>query len=258
MKYDKIIKIIKNAGIIINKNLYTQRQVSRKGAANYVTDLDKKIEGYIIDKIHEIYPKDDVLSEEQNVSATSNSYWILDPIDGTTNLIHRYPSIAISLAHVVDGYVVFGCVYNPIAHEMFYAIKNQGSFLEHKKKVTKLSVSSRHDIKQSIVGIGFPYDKKQINKICSIIKSVMAQADDVKRMGPASLDICNVAAGRLDSYIELDLEKWDYYAGKIILEEAGGKLTNFNNNVPKTKANIVATNKFLHNKTLNVVKNSIK
>jgi len=254
--FDDILPVLKRAGEKINRSCCFDRVIESKGYANYVTDLDKTIERQIIDEILAMYPQALFISEEKTDSITSDSCWILDPIDGTTNLIHGYPSVAISLAHVVNGETLFGAVYSVKTQELFYAEKGKGAFILKEKKNKKISVSSCSTIEKSLIGFGCPYDKKKIDRLFSILKPLLTKCDDLKRSGPASVDICYVACGRLDGYLEIDLEAWDYAAGALILKEAGGMLTDFDNNShPKGKSNVLATNGYMHKKILKELNN---
>lgn len=249
---EDILPVIKKAGNKINNNFRFKRKISQKGISNYLTDLDKIIEKYVIDNVQKIYPNELFISEEENHTTKGTSFWVLDPIDGTTNLIHHYTSVCISLSHVIDNKVVFGVVYNPISHEMFYAIKGCGAYLQKNKIITPLKASNVNSLKNSIIGFGCPYDKSKIDYLFDILKKLINICDDLKRVGPASLDICYVACGRLDAYIELDLEKWDFSAGSLILSEAGGKITDFSDNSDLlNKTNIVASNSLIHDELMN-------
>ena len=256
---NNIIPLIKKAGRKINNNFRFKRDVATKGASNYVTDLDKSIESMVTQSILEIYPNEVFISEEDIHYTESKSYWILDPIDGTTNLLHNYKSVAISLSHIFNGEIVFGVVYCPNTYELFYAEKGKGAYLMTKATTTKLFVSSQTTLKSSLIGFGCPYDKSKIDLLFSLLKPILMYSDDIKRLGPASLDICYVAAGRLDAYLELDLEVWDFSAGAIILNEAGGKITDFyNNETPSRKTNILATNRNIHVELLKLINLSLE
>lgn len=254
INYKKIISIVKEAGEILLEAANNKLEIKEKGKANYVTDLDKKIEQFIFEKINKKYPGEIIVSEEIEDDNIYQSFWILDPIDGTTNMIHGFPSFTISLAHVIESEVVFGVVYNPISKELFFANKNEGAYLEKDNNISKINVSENNTLKGSLIGFGFPYDKSKINYLFSILSPIISECDDLKRKGPASLDICYVAAGMLDGYLELDLEIWDYSAGKLILLEAGGKITNFKNELPDKKSNILATNGLLHELIIEKIK----
>lgn len=247
---DNIIPIIKRAGRSFSSSLRFKRNVEFKGKSDYVTDLDKKIEKRIIREIVKIYPRAQFISEERDASVVGDAFWVLDPIDGTTNMLHGFNSVAISLAHVAAGSVDFGIVYNLSTHEVFYSEKGKGAFLERNGKITKLNVSKVNSISNSLVGFGCPYNKNKIGYLFLLLQNIIKDCDDLKRVGPASVDICNVAAGRLDAYLELDLEFWDYCAGSLILSEAGGKISDFNNRKVANKSNILATNGILHDEML--------
>ena len=241
---ENIIPILLNARDIV---LYEHEhlKVQEKGKSNYVTDLDIKIQSFIEEKINELYPNIVFVSEEKQITDTVDDYWVLDPIDGTTNLIHGYESSCISLAYVTGGTPVFGCVCNIFEDELFYAVKGEGAFKKNKNGTYRITTSI-NDIDNSIIGFGFPYDKTKIDLLFSILKKIFPHCDDFKRKGPASLDICYVACGKLDAYIELDLEVWDFSAGMLILQEAGGYLSDFDENIPSGKSNIIACNPILY------------
>lgn len=252
-KYDKVLEIVQKAGKLISANMRFSRKIYSKGTSDYVTDLDKKIETYIVSQIQKIFPFESIVSEENSIRNQDGNYWVLDPIDGTTNLIHQFPSIAISLARIVNNEIEFAVVYNPAMKELFFALKNNGAYLIKSRKKHPIQVSSKKGIQGSLVGFGCPYNKKRTDFLFSIVTKILKTCDDVKRMGPASYDICNVASGRLDAYIELDLQPWDYMAASLILAEAGGKISNFSGNTPQGKSDIVVANAQLLHKILSFV-----
>ena len=255
---DKILPIIKEAGKIISRNFNHRRECQEKSYANYVTDLDKRVETFVIQEIRKLYPDARFVSEEDFPNMHSTTFWALDPIDGTTNLLHGYRSVSIALAHVIDGVTIFGAVYCPTSKELFYAERGCGAYLETTRKTQRIYVNSNPSLAHSLVGFGCPYDKSKIDYLLDILKPILNECDDLKRQGPASLDICYVACGRLSAYLELDLEVWDYLAGGLILVEAGGTLTDFSNNCPDNcKSNILATNGKIHNELLNKVRKGI-
>lgn len=246
-----ILPVMKKAGKIINRNFGYKRECQEKSYANYVTDLDKRIEAYIMQSIRELYPDARFVSEEDAPNVYTSTFWALDPLDGTTNLLHGYKSVCISLAHVVEGVTVFGAVYCPVTKELFYAEKDCGAFLEVAGRAQQICVNDNPSLAHSLIGFGCPYDKSKIDYLFEILKPILNVCDDLKRQGPASLDICYVACGRLSAYLELDLEVWDYLAGGLILTEAGGTLTDFSGNFPDhCKSNILATNGKVHRELL--------
>ena len=214
-------------------------EVQQKGKANYVTKYDVAIENLLKVELKKILPESSFLGEESGGTIGDGYTWIVDPIDGTTNFIHGLP-FAVAIALVYDKETVLGVVYDGTTRDIFSAIKNQGAF----KNDNKLQASCRDTIANSVLAFGFPYD---ITKTESILKKVLdvklAGAADVKRIGPAALDICRVATGQYDSYFEYDLQPWDIAASILILREAGGDLIKMDG-TPFTyeKSSILATN----------------
>lgn len=226
--------------------------ITKKGLADFVTNIDLQLESMLIGGLKEI---DDVacLSEESNQVVDCNNYWVIDPIDGTTNFIHGYPSYCISIAKVVDDITEYGFVYNLVSKELFIGIKGKGSYLLNIRTDLQKDnhVSNTCKLSDSIIGFGCPYDKSKTDKLFAISNKILKVCHDLKRNGPASLDICYVACGRLDGYYEFDLKEWDYKAAKLILEEAGGKLTNWDGeDIDKDTNNVVVTNTSIHEEIL--------
>ena len=251
---NEIIPIVKRAGRKISNNLRFKREIYEKGFSNYVTDLDKSVENYIITNILNLYPNEFFISEEDIHHTNRSSYWVLDPIDGTSNLIHNYKSVCISLAHIVNNVTVFGVVYCLSTRELFFSKKDEGAFIITGTKQTKINVSHSQSLNGSYIGFGCPYNKSKIDYLFSLLKPLLFKCDDIKRVGPASLDICYVACGRLDAYLELDLEIWDFSAGALILQESGGKLTDFSGMYfPNRKSNILASNGLIHDDILDTI-----
>lgn len=250
----EILEIVRNAGNLIAENFYNVGVCETKSYANYVTDLDKRVEEFVISSIQQIQPNAHFIAEESITNAEKDDFWILDPIDGTTNLIHGYTSVCVSLACVIKSEIVFGVVYCPITKELFYAEKDNGSYLESNGITKKLRVDSCERLQGSLIGFGCPYNKNKIDQLFRLLKSVLLICDDLKRQGPASLDLCYVACGRLSGYLELDLELWDYAAGALILQEAGGIVSNFENKTPVGKSSILATNGKIHKEILEKIK----
>lgn len=256
---DDLIESVYTLLMSINQDILQitrKSKIMEKGTADFVTDTDLRLEHMLITELKAI---EDIpcLSEESNPNINVDSYWVIDPIDGTTNFIHGYPSYCISIAKVKNNTVEYGFVYNIPHKELYFGKRENGSFLMDvkTKTLTQLSVSSTAFISDSLIGFGCPYDKTKLNKLFFISEKVLSSCHDLKRNGPASLDICYVASGRLDAYYEFDLKEWDYMASKLILEEAGGKITNWNNEFQLHGVNnIVASNGSLHDELLNLLK----
>lgn len=253
MDYIKeFIPVIKNLSQKIIHEFSCDRNIEEKSEKNYVTDLDFKIQEDVIEAILQIDPTANFISEEMYNSRDYTSYWIIDPIDGTTNLIHKYDSICISVARVIDEITVFGCVACPNTGEIFYAIKDSGAFLL-KSGITKRITVSNNVLQKSLVGFGFPYDRTKIPALLELIDRTIIVCDDMKRKGPASLDMCYVACGRLDAYFELDLQRWDYAAGQLIVNEAGGKTSVVSNEKLMIDKIFVASNSESYNDVAGIV-----
>ncbi|MBS6395783.1 MAG: inositol monophosphatase [Clostridiales bacterium] len=225
MNYDKILELVHSArSIIFNEEL--AHAVTVKGAADYVTKVDVAVQEYMREELGRLTPHVILLSEEQenqNLDPDS-SYWILDPIDGTTNLIHDYQMSAVSLGLYEQGQMVFGVVYNPFTDETFHAVRGQGAYLNGRP----IHVSHREAFDTCIIAFGSsPYQKERADMLFPIFQKIFVATADFRRSASAALDLCYVAAGRVDAYLELTLNPWDYAAGALILQEAGGKLTDW-------------------------------
>lgn len=212
---------VKNAGGLLLNNWEKPGEIITKGKSNYVTHIDYLLQEYLIKKLSSISNREcTFISEEKDNTEDFKNVWVIDPLDGTTNFMHGYPHCAINVAHVVSGEVVFAATYNPVLDEMFVALKGRGAYLNSRK----IQVSVNHKMEQCIVGFGLPYDRSKQETIFSLAKNVFEGCQDIKRKGAASLDLADVACGRLDGYFELDLKAWDYFAGYLLITEAGGQL----------------------------------
>ena len=201
--------------IILDK---TTLSVSIKAKNDFVTDIDIAISDFLKTKLKEIDPTVGFFSEEEEGNLQDNC-WILDPIDGTTNLIYGYNLSSVSLGHYLDGEVVYGIVYNPFTEEIFTAERGKGAFLNHKKR---LKVSTRN-IDESLIEFGAGSTHKEFTEEnFNLVKKIFEQCVDVRRICSSALDLCYIASGRIDGYFERILKPWDIAAGSLILEEAGG------------------------------------
>ena len=197
-----------------------------KGEANLVTDADLASQKAAIGVIKKAFPQHDFLGEENAHKNTGSPYtWVIDPIDGTTNFAHTFPQCSISIALFYKNQVILGGVLNPITHEMFLAQKGKGATLNGKK----IHVSNVKKVHEALLVTGFPYNRNEIMpELLARFERCLRASHDVRRLGSAALDLCWVAAGRLDGYWEQNLNPWDVAAGTLILTEAGGKVTDFN------------------------------
>ena len=226
---------------------------NKEGINNIVTEADLFAEKKIIEIINMHYSDHQILCEEEGSIVQNSEYkWIIDPIDGTVNFSHKIPLCCVSIGLEKDGIMIMGAVYNPFLNELFFAEKNEGAFLNDKK----ISVSSVHLIEKSCIVTGFPYvyNVEEHNGPMEIFERIVKKGISVRRLGSAALDLCWVAAGRFDGFYENKLHPWDSAAGFLIVEEAGGTVTNFNG-LPYSiyKPSIVATNSLIHAQLLEFI-----
>ena len=236
----------------ILKELYGNiRRISKKGEIDLVTEADIASEKAVIDTITSDFPDDMILSEEAGEQGKkSERLWIVDPLDGTTNFAHTFPFFAVSIGFQVENEVVAGVVYNPVMDEFFEAEKGKGAFLNKKS----IRVSENVNLKDSLVATGFPYDIHEKNEaVLNYFKKMIVQVQGVRRPGAASIDLCYVAAGRLDGFWEQGLKPWDTAAGSLILKEAGGIISDYAGNLynPFMKT-VLASTPGIHEKMLEV------
>lgn len=231
--------------------------VSTKGSSNnLVTNIDKICDDFICKTINTHFPDHSILSEESGLSEKNGEYkWIIDPIDGTTNFAHGFPLFAVSIAVVHKGKPIIGVIEVPALGETFWGQEGKGAYMGMKP----IHVSKNGDLDGCLLATGFPYNRlnERYKKNMELFDEFYAASQGVRRIGSAAIDLCFVACGRFDAFWEYDLEPWDVAAGKIILEEAGGTVTNMDGSTfnPKLK-NIVGSNGVVHGEMLRVIKKS--
>ena len=199
-------------------------QVSRKGAADFVSAADLKAEQTLFEELTRVRPGYGFLGEERGeIPGTDKTHrWIVDPLDGTTNFLHAIPHFAINVALERDGLVVAGVTYNPVTHDMFWAERGRGAYLNDKR----LRVSARSRLDEAIIATGIPFlGHGQHARFLKELHQIGQKVAGVRRFGSASLDLAWVAAGRFDAYWERDLGAWDVGAGILLVAEAGGMVT---------------------------------
>ena len=211
-------------------------QVSSKGPTDFVTNSDKKVEKTIIDELTKSKKKFSILSEEigEIKNSDKENYWIIDPIDGTTNFLHGIPHFAISIALRIKNEIVSGIIFDPIKNEMFYAEKNCGAYFNNQR----IRVSKKKELNECLFATG---GKDEINKSLNIRKS-----------GSAALDMAYVGAGRFDGYFQKNLNLWDVAAGIIIVKEAGGRVNNINYSSDKMISVIAGSNSIYEKMLINL------
>lgn len=214
-----------SAGGMLRENMDTARQVTYKGAVNIVTDFDSRAQMMIADRISRDFPGHGYLGEEDLKREKNSEFlWLIDPIDGTTNFLHRFPIFSISIALEFRREIVLGVVYDPMREEMYSALKGGGAFLND----IPIHVSDVGDIGEAMLSTGFPYDIRdtEVNNLDHFVNFV-TRAQAVRRCGSAALDLCYVACGRFDGFWEMKLSPWDHAAASLIVAEAGGRMTDF-------------------------------
>lgn len=247
------------AGRFLKMNIGKIKQIEHKQGEerNLVTEIDKKAEQLIIDKIKKRYPGHDFLGEESGSHKTVSDYkWIVDPLDGTTNYTHGLPIFCTSIALEYKGDIVLGVIYDPNSEELFTAEKGKGAFLNNRR----MRVSGTTRLMESLIVTGFPYDIKE-NPYNAVqhFSNFLMECQAVRRLGSAALDLSYVACGRFDGFWEVTLNSWDMAAGVLFVEEAGGKFTNFKG-FPSDiyTPNVLASNGFIHDQMVEVLRKGIK
>jgi myo-inositol-1(or 4)-monophosphatase len=221
------IRAARRAGEIMVRQLnrLESLKVAEKGRNEFVTQVDEAAEAAIIDVIRDHYPEHSILAEESGASGEHEYQWIIDPLDGTTNYVHGFPVFSVSIAVARAGELEHGVVYDPLRQEIFSASRGQGAQLDGHR----IRVSKRTSLAQSLIATGFPYraNLKHIERYLKMLRVAMLETSGIRRPGSAALDLCYVAAGRVDGFFELGLSKWDIAAGALIIREAGGRISDF-------------------------------
>ena len=221
------VKAARRAGGIINRATRNLDIVSvqEKAANDFVSQVDREAEQAIIRTLHESYPDHAILAEESGASGDHEYQWIIDPLDGTTNYVHGFPVFSVSIGVARAGELEHGVVYDPLRQEIFTASRGQGAQLDGHK----IRVSKRTTLQPALIATGLPYraNLKHLDRYLDMLRVVMLETAGIRRPGSAALDLCYVAAGRVDAFWELGLSKWDIAAGALIIREAGGRISDF-------------------------------
>lgn len=239
---DQVIHLLKETRpLFFNSDMASH--IREKGLADFVTDVDMRVQDFVKQGLEKIIPGTQFMGEEKDNTEIdfSGDFWILDPVDGTTNLIHDYRQSAVSLALCEQGQVVMGMVYQPYTQELFMALKGKGAWLNG----TPIHVSAREKLEESLISIGTsPYRKELAEENFKYFQNVFMRCEDIRRGGSAAIDLAYVACGRTEAYFERNLKPWDYAAGMLLVEEAGGSVTNYHGDVVGVSApsDIVAGN----------------
>ena len=228
-------------------------QIQSKGRFDYVTEADLAAQEAIVQLIRSRHPDHEILAEEDESSSGQNaSRWLVDPLDGTTNFIHGFPVFAVSVALEYKDAIVLGAVYDPCRHELFLAQKGNGATLNG----SPIQVSNREKVGEALVATAFPWrEKTTLAHYLRGFNRVFAKVSDVRRSGSAALDLSYVACGRCDGYWELGLSPWDIAAGHLLVQEAGGYISDFNGgNNHIWIGDVVAGNPSIHTFLLEIIR----
>jgi len=254
--------IARDAGEVLMRHwMKPHTEVTKKNIYDIVTDGDKASEAVIVAALREAFPDHHIVSEEgggTDLSAhEADYYWYIDPIDGTTNFAHNLPHFSISIALAGrDRVPLVGVVLNPVTGEMFSAARGHGATLGGEP----IRVTNTPALDQALLATGFSTDKQAALEAIAHWRAMIARARDLRRLGSAALDLCYVACGRLDGFWESDIHGWDVQAGILIVDEAGGKTSDYSGGTEKlyTGKEVLASNGHIHEAMLDVLRQPVR
>ena len=222
------VKAARRAGAIINRASQDigTLTIKSKNYNDFVSEVDIAAERVIIDTLKDAYPNHGFLGEESGSSENQSDFiWIIDPLDGTTNFLHNFPQYCVSIALQHKGEITQAVIYEPNRNDLYTATKGRGAFLNDKR----IRVSKCDKLQQSLIGTGFPFrDFKHLDTYLAMFKSMLQKTSGIRRPGSAALDLAYVANGSLDAFWEIGLSPWDIAAGALLVQEAGGIISNLN------------------------------
>lgn len=225
---NEVQQIARDAGNFIRTegSNFKKSDIEFKGITSLVTYVDKTAETRIVEGLKKLIPGSGFVTEEGTAGRSNEKYvWIIDPLDGTTNFLHHLAPHSVSIALMEDDKIVLGVVYEVMQNEMFYAWKGSPAYLND----TEIKVSPTSNIQHALIGTGFPYyDFDRVDDYIAAMKYLMKHTRGLRRMGSAAVDLSYVAAGRFDAFFEHALHAWDVAAGAFIVQQAGGKVSDFN------------------------------
>ena len=250
------IQTAQDAGRILAERFGRLIRIDHKGDIDLVTEADLAAEHLIVERIRSYYPRHAILAEESGSSATlyegqeGQWRWIIDPLDGTTNYAHGYPCFCVSIALEHAGQLVIGVIHNPLRDETFAAERGSGATLNGRR----MRVSETSDLNQALISTGFPYDVRVRSDFARHFTNFIMHAQAVRRDGSAALDLAYVACGRFDGFWEEGLRPWDVAAGAVLIEEAGGRVSRYDNSTLDIYTPpIMASNGLVHEAMMRVL-----
>lgn len=241
----ELVAIVRKSGEIVRQQWREERHVRHKGRVDLVTQTDLAVESFLMERLATLAPGVGFLAEESSDAAArpSGDCWIIDPVDGTTNFVHRIPQVGTSVALWRDGQVSLGVVNLPVMDECFWAARGQGAFCNG----APVAVSGESELQQCLCATGFPYDAdKRLPGVLERLRLMLPATQGMRRIGAASVDLAYVACGRLDIFYEQGLRPWDMAAGWLLVEEAGGRLTQPSGETYRFGEEVVASNGRVH------------
>lgn len=249
------IETAREAGNILLEKFGRKINISKKGDINLVTEADLASEKLIIERIRSRYPKHEILAEESGTSAAKDGdaswKWIIDPLDGTTNYAHGYPCFCVTLALEYAGEIVVGVTFDPTRNEVFAAEKGLGASLNNKP----ICVSETQELKDALLVTGFPYNAREKADFARHFNEFTCKARGIRRDGAAAIDMAYVACGRFDGFWEEGLNAWDVAAGTLLIAEAGGRVSYYDDSPFSIyKPPICASNNLIHQEMLEVLR----
>ena len=240
-------KILKSRMAGLNRS-----QFSRKGKYDWVTEVDKESERVILAILRKAFPDHSIKAEESApTEAAQSRQWLIDPLDGTVNYMHRFPMFYVSIAFGEQGKLEAGVIYDPIREELFTARRGKGAFLNGRR----IRVTSCSEFDRSLLATGFPFRaKSKMDLYLGSFRKVFLKTGSIRRAGSAALDLAYVACGRMDGFWEMALQPWDMGAGALLVEEAGGRVTDFFGDTEYLRqGHVLAGNRPIHAKMLRLL-----
>ncbi len=245
------IEVVTAAGAIQRARFGTGFKVDKKGTIDLVTEVDLEVERAARALLGARFPEHDILAEEMGGGRSTASHrWVFDPLDGTTNFAHGIPIFCSSLALEIDGEAVVGAVFDPIRQELFTAERGVGAWLNGQP----LRVSTAGHLIDAVLVTGFPYDvHATLDEVIGLFAAYVGQARAIRRLGSAAIDLCWVAAGRMDGFWEQRLQPWDTRAGALLVQEAGGRISGLDGGTwDPAGGHLLASNGHLHDQMIEV------
>ncbi|MFM9903716.1 MAG: inositol monophosphatase family protein [Pyrinomonadaceae bacterium] len=248
------IETARDAGQVLLEKFGRKINITKKGDIDLVTEADLASEALIIERIKSYYPKHSILAEESGEAVVIGDgttwKWIIDPLDGTTNYAHGYPCFCVTLALEHDGEIKIGVTFDPTRNELFTAERGRGASLNNKP----IRVSETEKLGDALIVTGFPYNFKERDDFARHLNEFLKHSRGVRRDGSAAIDMAYVACGRFDGFWEEGLNPWDMAAGLLLIEEAGGQISNYDGSKFSIYTPpIIASNGLIHSQMLNVL-----